>query len=211
MASSAIILMADVIGSSGKPAVPLEQALRTLVARTNAEGAALLRSPLTITLGDEFQGVCASLDAAVDTVLMLERGLLTGEGGFRMRYVILEGDIETPVNPKIAYGMLGPGLTAARKLLGDKSRDRRDTTIRLEDTRRARLLEYVFEILQAYWQINTRRQPRHVLVDFIFDGLSDDDIAARIDKNRDQVWKYRKNWRIDTHVAAMRILADRLY
>jgi len=58
------------------------------------------------TLGDEFQSVIKNLPAALDIIFSIEEKIAAGGQDFRLRYVLEEGKIETPLNRKIAYGMI---------------------------------------------------------------------------------------------------------
>ena len=66
------ILMADVIGSSNMPSQALITEFKKLVKACNSVFAASLESPLTITLGDEFQCVVKDLNSAVKILFYLE-------------------------------------------------------------------------------------------------------------------------------------------
>jgi hypothetical protein len=111
------IIMADVVGSSGAPARPLIRTFRSLVKRANTRFADEILSPVTITLGDEFQGVVRSLPAGLRLLLWLEEEKLRAAFRFQLRYVLHLGAIETPLNPDYAHGMLGSGLSHARRQL----------------------------------------------------------------------------------------------
>ncbi len=52
-------------------------------------------------------------------MFQIEESIVHAGAGFKLRYVIVEGEIETPINRKVAYGMMGPGLTAARERLDE--------------------------------------------------------------------------------------------
>jgi hypothetical protein len=111
------ILMADIIGSSKVGGKKLMQDFSKLVAELNKQAEKDLISPLTITLGDEFQGIVKSLQAGVNIIIKLEEALITYQFSFKLRYVLLYGEIETPINKVIAHGMLGKGLAFARQEL----------------------------------------------------------------------------------------------
>src|SRR5262245_51459767 len=107
------ILMADIVKSSRQEARTLMKEFKSIVAETNKRYHKGILSPLTITLGDEFQGVVKGLAAALEIIMDLEYQTLTTKQAFRFRYVVLEGEIQTPINHQTAHGMLGPGLTEA--------------------------------------------------------------------------------------------------
>lgn len=127
-----LILMGDVIGSSGLAAEEVSAGLATITedVSKNSDG---VSSPFTVTLGDEFQGIVASVSKAVSAIFALEESRLRHEALFRLRYVLYEGRIDTPLNVTRAHGMLGEGLTEARKELSRKDRDRLNFSITLKD------------------------------------------------------------------------------
>lgn len=113
------ILMGDIVGSS--KAISTKQLHREFnsgVKHFNIKYAHQICSPLTITLGDEFQGVIENLRTSFQIANEMRLYFLTQE--IRCRFVISEGRIATPINPKKAWNMMGPGLTEARKRLNDK-------------------------------------------------------------------------------------------
>jgi hypothetical protein len=122
------ILMADIIKSHRKDQKKLIHQFNELVATINASKQEHLISPLTITLGDEFQGVMNSMVNGIRTIFELEETILIKGYDLKLRYVLLFGKIDTEINRSIAYGMLGEGLTQARKnLITLKKKDTRFT------------------------------------------------------------------------------------
>jgi hypothetical protein len=113
------ILMADITGSSNRPGKELMQDFSGLIHDVNQQLAASFLSPMTITLGDEFQSVVTDLAAGLEVILTLEEQLLIRQHTFKLRYVLHYGAIDTALNTQIAYGMLGGGLAKARHSLDD--------------------------------------------------------------------------------------------
>tara|TARA_Y100001972_G_scaffold128821_1_gene191972 strand:+ start:5348 stop:5971 length:624 start_codon:yes stop_codon:yes gene_type:complete len=111
------ILMADIVDSSEYSSGPLMDEFKQLVKKVNKEFDDGIKSPLTITLGDEFQGIMKDLSSAVDIIFRLEELIVERASGFKMRYVLLYGEVETPIEERHAHGMLGKGLTEARNRL----------------------------------------------------------------------------------------------
>jgi hypothetical protein len=112
-----IVLMADIIDSRKNDQNELMLKFRNVTEEINKSHKKGILSPMTITLGDEFQGVVKNISAAINLILELEEKLMLNNAGFKLRYVLYEGKIDTPINDKIAYGMLGEGLTKAREAL----------------------------------------------------------------------------------------------
>ena len=128
---SKIIIMADVIGSSKTKSQKVMSTLKKIVTETNLKWRSNIVSPLTITLGDEFQGIVKSLEMCVRILFDLEERIIDENGPFKLRYIIHLGKIETKINRKMAHGMLGPGLTSARSELTTLKKFNRRILIRL--------------------------------------------------------------------------------
>ena len=111
--------MGDIVGSERSPAIKaVHRAFNKAVDSANENHAAQIASPLTITLGDEFQGLLRALVHAWDVAAALRIQLLVAD--VSCRFVIGTAAIETPINTKQAWNMMGGGLSAARDKLNDK-------------------------------------------------------------------------------------------
>jgi hypothetical protein len=110
------ILMADIIGSRKTNQQKLMKDFKNTAGKVDHELRDQFLSPITITLGDEFQSIPRDLPSALNIILRLEEAIIKAKKGFRLRYVLVEGLIETPINSKTGYEMLGSGLTRAREL-----------------------------------------------------------------------------------------------
>lgn len=109
--------MGDLVASETATAVKtLHNAFNKAVAAANRKHA--LVSPLTITLGDEFQGLTSTLAEAWEIATGLRLRLL--QDGLRCRFVVGVVRIETPINTQRAWNMMGPGLSEARDRLNQK-------------------------------------------------------------------------------------------
>jgi hypothetical protein len=114
------VLMGDIVGSERAPSLrAVHKTFNKAVDAANEAYAASLASPLTITLGDEFQGLLDSMATAWDIAAALRLRLLID--GVACRFVIGVTELESPLNTKQAWNMLGSGLAAARDALNDKS------------------------------------------------------------------------------------------
>lgn len=114
------ILMGDIVGSEAAPSVPaVHRVFNKAVGWANQRHAPQILSPLTITLGDEFQGLVDGLENAWRVATDLRFKLM--DEGVACRFVLGVASIRTRVNPERAWNMMGPGLAAARDKLNDKS------------------------------------------------------------------------------------------
>lgn len=57
------------------------------------------------------------IHSAVSIIISMEEQLIDQGNPFQLRYVLNQGEITTEINQKIAYEMLGSGLTEAREQL----------------------------------------------------------------------------------------------
>jgi SatD family protein len=113
------ILMGDIVGSERAPSLKaVHIAFNKVVRKANDVHAEHIASPLTITLGDEFQGLLTAFAHAWDTAVALRLELLVA--GISCRFVVGVAELETPLNRKEAWNMMGSGLSAARDKLNDK-------------------------------------------------------------------------------------------
>jgi hypothetical protein len=113
------VLMGDIVGSERAASFKaVHRAFNKAVAKANAINAEHIASPLTITLGDEFQGLLTGFVHAWDAAVELRLELLMA--GIPCRFVVGAAKLETPVNTKEAWNMMGTGLSAARDKLNDK-------------------------------------------------------------------------------------------
>ncbi|MDR7128220.1 hypothetical protein J2X69_000548 [Algoriphagus sp. 4150] len=111
------ILMGDVIKSSHADQIALQKNFAVLIKMVNESFKEELASPLTITLGDEFQGIVKSSEDVAFVLVALEEYRWQLEIPILIRYSVTLGEIDTEINPVIAYGMLGAGLAEAREAL----------------------------------------------------------------------------------------------
>lgn len=181
--------MGDVVSSKDYDSKKLQKHLRSLTDKCNETFENELLSPYTITLGDEFQGIPNSLKTAIITLLFFEEECLRQSLKFKLHYVVNYGEINTDINPEIAYEMMGPGLTKARELLSSKKRNRKRFQLTLQDKVLSQQLNRLFEVLDSViqsWKIDD-----FPLVIDMIENENNAEVGKKHDKNRDQIWKRR--------------------
>lgn len=115
------VIMGDIIASERSADVgDLHAAFNRAITDHNICHADKLVSPLTVTLGDEFQGLTCRLTDAARICRSMRLNLLAAE--VSCRFVIGHAIILTPINHDRAWNMMGPGLAEARNQLNQKSR-----------------------------------------------------------------------------------------
>lgn len=189
--------MADVTASRKLEAGRLQHWLAAAVADANRHFADQIRSPLTVTLGDEFQTVTASLETGARLIDWFERRRLASDPGFRLHYALARGRLDTPVNPEIAHGMLGPVLTEARRLLTLTGRSRRFVQVSTGDAATDRLLGNVYDVADAL--AGRWKRDDFALIDAMLGPASDAEIGAAFGKTRSQIWKRRRTLLVDEY------------
>lgn len=198
------ILMADIIGSSRKNAEELMPAFSKVVEEVNKKYRKQIISPLTITLGDEFQGVVSGLREGIAIIYSLDEALLTSRDTFYLRYALHYGDIATGINRNKAHGMLGDGLTAARETLEAMKKSGREVTISGlgEDVEnRLNLAFFLYRSLYNDWYPKDRQT--------VFDFLRHKDykkVAALHDRDNSSMWRKEKSLKIDEFHAARELI-----
>jgi hypothetical protein len=111
-----LVLIGDIIGSKKIPGREnFQRAFQKNVQRINNEYRNLFLSPLTVTLGDEFQGVLKNADTMFLLMHSLQVTLSKQLQGFALRFSIGYGGIDTDINPENAIGMDGSAFHFARE------------------------------------------------------------------------------------------------
>ncbi len=100
--------MADIIGSRKTNQQKLMTDFKSIPGKVDHDLRDHFFSPINITFVDEFQCLARDLSSSLSVILQLEEAIIKAGMGFKLRYV-RGGQIETPINSKIAYEMLGSG------------------------------------------------------------------------------------------------------
>lgn len=183
------ILMGDVVSSSNYEAIKLGIDLKQLVDAANEKFKNHILSPLTITLGDDFQTVLDSIHTGIEIIFFIEEECLKQKLDFKLHYVFHTGSINTKINPDIAYEMLGEGLTRARKLLSIKKRERKRFKIEIESTIHSEQINRLFEVMDTFI-MNWKKEDYPLILDMIQND-NNSEVGEKHNKNRDQIWKRR--------------------
>jgi hypothetical protein len=207
-----IILMADIIDSRKSNQDELMIKFKKVTDDINKKQKKVLLSPMTITLGDEFQAVVKNIAAAISLIFMLEEKLMQDNAGFKLRYVLYEGKIDTPINDKIAYGLLGEGLTKAREALektkGSNNRfhfnlKQQDAAVALNNSMS------IYQNITEEWKLEVD----HELLNTFLELKDYKLVAENLGKTRSQIWKRHKNLKIEPYFAIKQVtayIADKL-
>lgn len=182
------VVMGDLVRSEASPSPDaLHRAFNAAVATANDHAGNALVSPLTITLGDEFQGLLSSLTEAARLVRHLRFALLAE--GIDCRFVIGQARIETPVNREKAWNMMGPGLARARETLDEKTPGLTYRFTLMDAPLTERLLEAVgagLAVIERDWTDRQRED-----IEALLAGQSVEEIAGERGVTVHSVYKVR--------------------
>lgn len=188
--------MADVINSGRKNSSLLMQQLKDVVAIVNRQKSKNLISPLTITLGDEFQGLTNTMENGVKTIFDIEEIILDKQYDLKLRYVLLYGEIDTKINNKIAYEMLGEGLTNARKDINSlKNKDARfHIRLNKNEEKKEQYLNKAFFIYQNFVD-SWKEKDLEIVKQFL---LHEDYkiVAQNVNIDQSNAWRRKKSLNI---------------
>lgn len=192
------ILMADIINNRREESNKLMFDLRKLVFIINKKWKKQVLSPLTITLGDEFQGVIHNLENAYKIIFDIEELIITHNLKLKLRYVLNYGKIDTPINNRIAYEMLGDGLIVAREKLNSlKKNTNRFHVIIAPDIKKQQLINDLFKLYENYID-NWKKNEYHIVREFL-SGKDYQEIAGILDVNISTAWRRKKSLNIEEY------------
>ncbi|HEX6432538.1 MAG TPA: SatD family protein, partial [Niastella sp.] len=183
----------------------LMKSFKKITDEINYEKKDILLSPIAITLGDEFQCVVKNVEAGIELMLAIDEKKLYEMADFKLRYVLVEGGIETPINHDIAYGMLGEGLTIAREKLIEYKNSYRRYSIQLNNIRKSEALANSLIVYQNI--IDTWKMEKDYLLIARFLELKDYKLVAdEMGKTRSQIWKREKSLNLEAYFSIKQVI-----
>ncbi len=200
-----IVIMADIIKSRSKNSNSLMSNLKETVTAINKKFKRQIKSPLTITLGDEFQGIVTDLKSALEILLYVEEAFVHNQYNFKLRYVIMEGVIDTMINNKRAFEMLGDGLTRARENLALLKDTNKRFFISVDHQIVTEILNDAFTVYQSItdgWKLATDYE---IVSNFlIYQDYKK--VAEVTNRNRSLMWKREKTLNLGSYHAIKNII-----
>lgn len=200
-----IIVMADIVDSRNMQQNKLMKSFKKITDEINYEKKDILLSPITITLGDEFQCVVKNVEAGIELMLAIDEKKLYEMADFKLRYVLVEGGIETPINHEIAYGMLGEGLTIARENLIEYKNAYHRYSIQLYNTRKSEALANSLIVYQNIIDAWKMEKDFPLIARFL--ELKDYKLVAdEMGKTRSQIWKREKSLNLEAYFSIKQVI-----
>ncbi len=194
-----VILMAEIVNSEAYFPSKLMEDFDSLVHHVNESRREAFLSPLTITLGDGFLCIVKTLKEGVSILMDIEEYLLEKELDFKLRYALVEGEIETPINPVLSHGMMGTGLTLARELLGNLKSDKKRFALRLSKQEKLKVLNDSFKLYQYFVERWSKTDLKEASL--FIQGKGYKEVAGMVGKDDSTVWRKRKSLAIDEYLA----------
>lgn len=198
MAARHYIIMADIISSRYiKKGEDFMGQFKNLTTQANENFQRQIVSPLTITLGDEFQGIVDSAKTLFQLVFFLEEQRIKAGYTFQLRYSLVYGEIETEINTKIAYEMYGSGLTKAREALKTAKETGNHYFIDLQGTTddQLRLCTKLYQSIKSEWKLSEFE----IVAAFLKHKDYKDLKRIGLYKTRSGAWKKGKSLRIEEY------------
>ena len=192
------IMMADIISSRQiNKSDDFMGQFKELTQWANREFKGQIISPLTITLGDEFQGIVDSVQTLFELLFFLEESIIAKQYSFELRYSMVYGEIETEINKKIAYEMYGPGLTKAREALKIAKDSGNNYFIRLNQgiDDQLGLCVQLYQSIKSEWKFSEYE----IVSAFLMHNDYKDLKRMGLYKTRSGAWKKGKSLRIDEY------------
>lgn len=199
------ILMSDIIESRQKPQNILISNFKKCTKHINDKFRKKMVSPLTITLGDEFQGLILDLKSAIQIILEIEEFIIENNLQMKLRYVLYYGEIETNINNKIAFEMLGSGLSTARNTLIKLKKQDNRFYIDISNETKNIILNNSFKIYQNIldrWKVNLE----YKLISSFIKEQDYKVVSEKLNKNRSLMWKREKSLNISSYFSTKEIL-----
>jgi hypothetical protein len=191
------VLMGDLVQSERNASTEqLHVRFNAAIERQNSLHGEALASPLTITLGDEFQGLVTSLLKAAEIAREIRYDLMSD--GIDCRFAIGVATLKTPLNTQRAWNMMGPGLASTRIRLNEK---RSDTFYRFdipEHPELETLLEASGASLTAIERSWTDTQRRDIQA--LLQGASPNELAKRRNVSVHTIYKVRNSGNFDLYL-----------
>ncbi|QNX09457.1 hypothetical protein IC784_04505 [Acinetobacter seifertii] len=202
------ILMADIIDSREKDELILMWQFKDLVHDINYIYRNKISSPLTITLGDEFQGIISDLENLIQILFYIEEQIIKRGFIFKLRYAVSESDIDhINLNTYASYGMLSEGLIKTREALnhGKKYKSRFNFLLKNMDEKKALKLELLFSCYQAKidsWDI----KDKDIIKEYLDNNRDYKGIASVLNMYDSTIWKKLNRLDIETYINLKRLI-----
>ena len=199
-------ILAGYVETQNMDALQLKHQFQDLLATCNGRFQERLLSPYSISTGNEFIGVAETPKSMLETVFYLEEESLNRQAKYQIRYVGLEGTIDTPINGKSAHGMIGEGLTEARERLVIKSRAKPRVQFYSRNYQTTKLIQNLFIVIAGIMS-RWKSKDGPLIVEMI-NHKRDSIVGDIFKKSRSQIWKRRHNLQIHEYCIIKELILE---
>lgn len=203
------ILMADVVKSRLKKGTDLMDGLKSIVNETSVEYQSSFDSPLTITLGDEFQSIVKTLPEGLDIIFRMEEFRIHKKIDFELRYVLYQGKIDTEINTTIAHEMVGEGLTNARDTLQKLKKMNQNYFVYLDNQAKSKYLNQLLFLYHS--EVKNWRKTDYETISYFLQGKNYRQIAKIIDRDDSSVWRKEKTLKMKEYFTIKELIKNLAY
>lgn len=196
--------MADIVRSSKYDANILMREFREISININSVFKNAFLSPITITLGDEFQSIVTSLKSGIEVIISFEEQILKYNEKFKLRYILNYGEIESPINPDQAYQMLGEGLADTRERLEDLKKSDRRFFVKNDNEELDKKLNLAFFVYQSF--VDDWKEKDFEIISAFLKYKDYKLVAKHLKKDNSLMWKREKSLKIKEYLASKELI-----
>lgn len=200
------ILMADVKDSRLKKGNELMSSLKSVVNETAVEYKSSFLSPITITLGDEFQSIVKTLLEGIDIIFNMEEFRIHHQIDFELRYVIYEGTIDTKINTTVAHEMVGEGLTNARESLQELKKMNQNYYVYLDNQKKSKYLNQLLFLYHS--ELSNWRKKDYNVISYFLAGKNYRQTAKIINRDASSVWRKERTLKMKEYVTIKELIKN---
>ncbi|MCF8302863.1 MAG: SatD family protein [Bacteroidales bacterium] len=198
------ILMADIVGSRKKEGYNLMQGFKNLVEETTVQHKNRFLSPMTITLGDEFQSIVKSLQDGIEMIFKIEEYRIKKKLNFELRYVLNYGKIDTSINKQIAYEMMGGGLIETRENLKKLKSQNQNYLVLLDNDKLQYYLNDLFLIYHSF--ISHWGRKDYEIISAFIEYKDYKQVAKLVGKDASSTWRKEKTLRMKEYFTLKKLI-----
>ncbi|MEQ9375083.1 MAG: SatD family protein [Imperialibacter sp.] len=196
--------MGDIVGSTSQNGAQLMMDFKKVIEATNKKLSDYILSPLTVTLGDEFQGVMMDLLSCLEAMFYLDELVVSLKQEFKIRYSVQYGVIDTPINEKSAHEMLGKGLVDARRGLEMLKNKKTRHHLATDDFYLDSMLNGIFQLYDSIYRDWSLRDKEYLTVFFENDDYKE--VSKKLGKDPSTVWRKRISLKLDQFFVSKSLL-----
>lgn len=145
-----------------------------------------------------------SLKSGIEVIISFEEQILQFKEIFKLRYILNYGEIETPINPKQAYQMLGEGLVNSREMLENLKKSDKRFLVKNDNDELTKKLNLAFYVYQSF--VDNWKERDFKIISAFLKYKDYKLVAKNIEKDISLIWRREKSLKINTYLASKELL-----